>query len=75
MIRKLYKFYREHYYAVNGGIIGLAIGASLVSLGIIKTLIIAICVLVGYYIGRRLQKDKDFIRNLLDRILPPGSYR
>ena len=44
-------------------------------LSIALTLFIAICVIAGYIIGKQLQKDKTFIKNLLDKILPPGTYR
>jgi len=75
MLRRLYKFYRTHYWGINGGLIGLGLGLSVVMIGLIQTLFIAICILIGYYIGKRLQKDRDFLRKLLDKILPPGSYR
>ena len=57
MLRRIYKFYRQHFYAINGALIGLVIGFSFVKL------------------GKQLQKDKMFLKNLLDKILPPGSYR
>lgn len=75
MLRKLYRFYRNNYWGINGAVIGLLLGLALVFWGLFKTVIIAICVLVGYFIGRKLQKDRNFLRNLLDKILPPGSYR
>lgn len=75
MLRRLYKFYRQHFYAINGAIIGLLLGFSFVKLGIFQTLFIAFCVTCGYLLGRQLQKDKTFLKNLLDKILPPGSYR
>lgn len=75
MLRKLYKFYRNNYWGINGALIGLCLGLCLVFLGILKTVILAACVFVGFYIGRKLQKDKNFLRDLLDKILPPGSYR
>lgn len=75
MLRRLYKFYRSHFYPVNGAIIGLLVGLSFHYLGFLATLFLALCIFVGYWIGRRLQKDRYFLRNLLDKILPPGSYR
>ena len=75
MLRKLYRFYRNNYWGINGALIGLLLGLSLVFLGLIKTIILAVCILAGYFVGRMLQKDKNFIKNLLDKILPPGSYR
>ncbi len=75
MLRRIYKFYRQHFYAINGAAIGLLVGFSFVMLGILETLFIAICIIAGYVIGKQLQKDKTFIKNLLDKILPPGTYR
>ena len=75
MLRRIYKFYRQHYYAINGAVIGILVGFSFVKLGIIQTLFVAFCSAVGILLGRQLQKDKMFLKNLLDKILPPGSYR
>ena len=75
MLRRLYKFYRTNYYGINGALIGLAIGFSFVFIGFFKTLFISLCVFAGFWLGRKLQKDKEFIKKLLDKILPPGSYR
>lgn len=75
MLRRIYRFYRQHFYPINGALIGLLIGLSFIKLGILETLFIAVCVVVGYIIGKQIQKDKTFIKNILDKILPPGSYR
>ncbi|MBO7397639.1 MAG: DUF2273 domain-containing protein [Clostridia bacterium] len=75
MLRKIYKFYRKYHYCINGAAVGLLTGILLVTLGIIKTVIILACVYAGYFIGKKLMADKDFIKKLFDRILPPGSYR
>lgn len=75
MLRRLYKYYRNHFYGVNGAIIGLLVGLSFVFVGILETLFLSVCVIAGFFVGHRLQKDKDFLKNLLDKILPPGSYR
>ncbi len=75
MLRRLYKFYRTHFYPVNGAIVGLLIGLSFYFFGIFATIFIAACTFVGYWVGKQIQKDRSFLRNLLDKILPPGSYR
>ena len=64
-----------HYYGVNGAIIGLLIGLSFVYIGFFQTLFIALCIFAGYWLGKKIQKDRDFIKKILDKILPPGSYR
>ena len=75
MLRKLYKFYRKYHYCINGALIGLATGLMLVFLGILKTIVILLCLYGGYFIGKKLTQDRDFIKRILDRILPPGSYK
>ena len=75
MLRRLYKFYRQHFYSINGALIGLLVGLSFVKLGILQTIFIAFCITVGCLVGKQIQKDKNFLKNILDKILPPGSYR
>ena len=75
MLRKFYRFYKNHYYEMTGAIIGLIIGLSLVFLGVLNTIIVALCIGAGLFIGKKLKTDKNFIKNILDKILPPGSYR
>ena len=44
-------------------------------IGLLKVIFIALFTGVGYYIGKRIHDDKNYIKNLLDRVLPPGTYR
>lgn len=75
MLRKLYKFYKAHFWGINGAAIGFLVGMSFIILGFLKTLFLAICIFIGYFIGRRFQKDKNFLKNIIDKIIPPSSYR
>lgn len=68
-------FYNSHKGGVNGAAAGLLVAVLILLLGFIKVLFLIICVGVGYYIGKRLWEDENYIKNLLDRILPPGTYR
>ncbi|MFZ5985788.1 MAG: DUF2273 domain-containing protein [Bacillota bacterium] len=72
---KIIEFYRLHYGEINGALIGFIIAVSMLIIGFFQTIFIAICVLIGYYIGKKISEDKDYLKNLLDRILPPGTYR
>ncbi len=74
-IEGIRKFYNEHKWEVIGTATGLFISIAILVIGLLKTLFIAICAGIGYYIGKRLSEDKDYLKNLLDKILPPGSYR
>jgi uncharacterized membrane protein len=72
---KFFEIYQKNKGALNGAFIGLISAIFLLKMGILQTLFIALCVGVGYYIGDRLSRDKNYITALLDRILPPGTYR
>ena len=72
---KFISFYNTHFGEINGALCGLLFAICTLVAGFFQTLFIAICVLIGYYIGKKISQDKDYLRNLLDRILPPGTYR
>ncbi|TDT61944.1 DUF2273 domain-containing protein [Fonticella tunisiensis] len=65
----------EIFYNNKGKVIGSAIGFILAILAIIigffKTLFIAMCVLVGYYVGKKVD-NKESIIEIIERILPDG---
>lgn len=68
-------FYNQHKGEILGAAIGFVIAVIVLILGLLKALFIVLCVVFGFYIGKKLYQDKDYIKNLLDRILPPGTYR
>jgi uncharacterized membrane protein len=72
---KIYSFYKSHKGEVNGAIIGLLIAISILIIGLLKFIFIVICMAVGYYIGKVISVDKDYLRKLLDKIFPPGTIR
>lgn len=72
---KLLEFYYSHRGGINGALTGFGLALFILIIGFFRTLFIAICVGIGYYIGKRISEEKDYLRNLLDRILPPGTYR
>lgn len=72
---KVLKFYNSYKWEINGALIGFSLAVFIIIVGIFKTLFIALLSGIGYYIGKRLSDDKDYIKNLLDRVLPPGTNR
>lgn len=72
---KILEFYNSHRGGINGAFAGFLLAISILIFGFFKTLFVAVFVGVGYYIGKKISDDKDYIKNLLDRILPPGTYR
>lgn len=74
-LEKLTEIYTNHRGGIIGAGIGLLTAVAILILGFFKVLFIAILAGMGYYIGKRIHEDKDYIKNLLDRVLPPGTYR
>jgi len=71
----LTNFYNNHKGGINGALVGFVISVSILIFGFFRILFISLFVGAGYYIGKKIYQDKDYIKNLLDRILPPGTYR
>ncbi len=74
-LEKLTEIYTAHRGGIIGAVTGLLVAVAILLLGFFKVLFIAILAGIGYYIGKRIHEDKDYIKNLLDRVLPPGTYR
>lgn len=51
--RMLQQLWQEHPYQCLYGLLGLLIGLSLVALGILQTLVLCLCVVVGLAVGER----------------------
>ena len=72
---KILKFYDSHRGGVNGALTGFIVAVVILILGLLRTIFIVFCAGTGYYIGKKIYEDKDYIKNLLDKVLPPGTYR
>ncbi len=68
-------YYKLHKGRVIGVLIGIIVALAVIWFGILGALFIALCAFVGYYIGKKMESDKNFWRKILDRLLPPGRYR
>jgi uncharacterized membrane protein len=75
MKEKIFEFYRTHITEINGAFIGLLFSILVLAIGVFRTVFVVAFVISGYYLGKRLSRDKEYLKNLLDRILPPGTYR
>lgn len=74
----LKEFYYSRREAIWGGIIGLVAGISVLIFGFFKVLFVALCVVLGYYIGKNYSEDKnfiEFIEDLKNRIFSPRMYK
>lgn len=51
--------------------LGLIFGILVLSIGLFRTIFLALCVFVGYYFGSKSDKRENFM-DFLDKILPTG---
>lgn len=58
----------NHRGKAIGIILGLIFGLLTVVLGFWKTFFVALCIAIGYIVGRRLDNDEDF-KEWIDKIL------
>lgn len=62
----------NHRGKVIGGLSGLVLALLIIRYGFWWSLLIALFVLAGYLIGKRLDDTKEDLWDLLDKFLPPG---
>lgn len=62
----------QHRGKIIGGILGLVAGIIIITLGFFKALFIVLCSIGGFYIGNIIDNNIS-IRDIIDKILPPGS--
>lgn len=64
-----------HNTGVIGSLIGFGLGLFLILFGFWKTLFVLLLTGAGYYIGKKFFSNKEDLKELLDRIIPPGRFR
>mgnify|MGYP001945638173 CR=1 FL=1 len=69
---KLMDYINTNKGKVFGGIIGFAFAILVLSIGFFKTLFIALCTWLGYFLGSKSDSKED-MRELLERILSSGK--
>ena len=72
---KITKFYSSNKNGIIGAVIGIIIAVVILCLGLWKTLFIAFFAIAGYYGGTLLEQGKGLLKAIIDKILPPGTYR
>lgn len=64
-------YLKTHKGKMIGIGIGFIFGVMVLLLGFFRTLFLFICILIGYYIGSKVDKRENFLE-FLDKILPTG---
>lgn len=70
----LLNIFSKNQGKIIGSFIGLVLAVFILLIGFPRTLLIALFVFVGYYIGKKIDNKEDLVE-LLDRILPSGWNR
>lgn len=61
-------------WRVIGAASGLLVGILFLLLGFFQTFFLLLCVGLGFFLGKKLDKKEDLM-DLLDRLLPPGYHK
>jgi uncharacterized membrane protein len=61
--------FEKHRGKIIGLFCGLLLGIFILSLGFWRSLLLAICIAVGYWIGKMYDKEENFLASLI-AILP-----
>jgi len=65
---KLMDFFITNQGKIIGALIGFLAGLLFLTLGLFKTLVLSICIAVGYYLGKKVDNKEDIIQ-LIERLL------
>lgn len=68
---KLAAFIISHQGKMIGALMGFLVGIFLLTLGFFKTLLLSICIAVGYYFGKKIDNKEDIVQ-FIERLL--NSY-
>lgn len=72
---KIIKLYAGKKGGIIGAVIGIVLAILFIWLGPFKTIFIVICGGIGYYIGLSVFQGKNLFKAIIDKIIPPGTYR
>ena len=59
---KLMAFFITHQGKIIGALIGFFMVIFLLTLGFFKTIILSLCIIIGYYFGKKIDNKEDIIQ-------------
>ena len=74
-INDTFNMFKRNRTGVIGGVIGALLAVLILAFGFLRVLFIVVCAVVGCVIGTLMQSSKSWIKKLIDKIFPPGTYR
>ncbi len=69
MMRDLWE---NHRGKITGALVGLVFAVLVITIGVLWTLFVGFCVIVGYHVGKRMDEEKENLLDILERYLPHG---
>ena len=75
IISKILEMLRDRNAGMIGAAGGFILAILFVKYGFFRTLFILFLTLVGYLAGNWLFRDRERIKDFLDKLLPPGRFR
>lgn len=75
MISKILELLRNRNAGIIGAVGGFILAILFVKYGFFRTLFILLLTLIGYFVGNKFFRDRDRIKDFLDKLLPPGRFR
>jgi uncharacterized membrane protein len=71
MLEQVKEFLRKYLGRVAGSAAGLAVAILFLTLGFFRTLLILICISIGFFLGMFRDSKEEFLE-FVERILPKG---
>ena len=66
------EMWENHRYKLLGALIGLVFSVLVMTIGLLWTFFVAVCVFIGYQVGKRMDEEKEDLADILERYLPHG---
>lgn len=66
---RLLDYFNKNKGSSIGALVGLLIGIFVLWINFFRTLFLVICIFIGYYIGKKKDKNESFL-DLIQKILP-----
>jgi len=65
----------RHWGKVVGSVLGLVVALMIMRVGIWWTAFSALCVYIGYRLGKQMDDQKESFFAIIEKYLPPGGAR
>lgn len=74
-MKRLFEMIKDQNVAIISAVAAFILGLLLILFGFWKTLFLIVLTIAGYYFGKAFLSNKEDLKELLDKIIPPGRFR